>query len=223
MFSSGQASLPQPLRISPSMPTSPNSLTMTARRRPCALAMTWRISVVLPAPRKPVTIVQGMRARFCVVPVMNLFLALLLLARVLRNQGRDARDQAALERRRPAAPGHNAVGGAGEEPRAFDQRAGAGFVEAAEHIGPGAVAAHGGAGAARAVGEAADRPHVDFGAGGGLRGRGGEHRAGARLAVGLAAVSRPPAGDADIDGRQRHRGGLMPARRAAGRAAASDR
>ena len=62
MFSSGQAALPQPLRISPSMPTSPNSLTMTASRRPCALARTWRISVVLPAPRKPVTMVQGTRA-----------------------------------------------------------------------------------------------------------------------------------------------------------------
>ena len=34
MFSSGQVSMPQPFRISPSMPTSPNSLTMMARRLP---------------------------------------------------------------------------------------------------------------------------------------------------------------------------------------------
>ncbi len=40
-------------------------------------------------------------------------------------EGRNAGDQAALEDFRPAAPRQDAVGGAGEEARAFDQRAGA--------------------------------------------------------------------------------------------------
>ncbi len=44
------------------MPSVPNSLTMTAMRRPRAWDRTWRSSVVLPAPRKPVTTVAGMRA-----------------------------------------------------------------------------------------------------------------------------------------------------------------
>ncbi len=48
-------------RISPSMPISPNSLTMMAMRLPPAFSSRWRISVVLPAPRKPVTTVQGTR------------------------------------------------------------------------------------------------------------------------------------------------------------------
>ena len=47
------------------MPTSPNSLTMTASRRPPAFSSTCRISVVFPAPRKPVTTVQGTRAVAC--------------------------------------------------------------------------------------------------------------------------------------------------------------
>src|SRR6218665_4010413 len=54
--------MPQPFRISPSMPSSPNSLTITAMRRPCALSRMWRSSVVLPLPRKPVTMVAGI---FC--------------------------------------------------------------------------------------------------------------------------------------------------------------
>ena len=62
MFSSGQASMPQPLRISPSTPTSPNSLMISASRLPPAFSRMWRISVVLPAPRKPVMTVQGTRA-----------------------------------------------------------------------------------------------------------------------------------------------------------------
>ena len=43
-----------------------------------------------------------------------------------------------------------------------------------------------GARAARAIGEAAQPPHLDFGAGGRALGRGGEERAGPRLAVRLA-------------------------------------
>ena len=41
------------------MPTVPNSLTSTASRRPPGLASKWRISVVFPAPRKPVMTVTG--------------------------------------------------------------------------------------------------------------------------------------------------------------------
>ena len=51
-----------------SMPTAPNSLTMTAVPCPSGVARKRRTSVVLPAPRKPVTIVTGIRAprsRFC--------------------------------------------------------------------------------------------------------------------------------------------------------------
>ena len=40
--------------MSPSMPISPNSFTISARRLPLACMMMLRISVVLPAPRKPV-------------------------------------------------------------------------------------------------------------------------------------------------------------------------
>ncbi|MNH14619.1 hypothetical protein D3C79_742150 [compost metagenome] len=47
------------LRISPSMPSSPNSLTITAIRRPWALSSICRSNVVLPEPRKPVTMVTG--------------------------------------------------------------------------------------------------------------------------------------------------------------------
>ena len=51
-----------------SMPTAPYSLMMTAVSRPSGVARKRRTSVVLPAPRKPVTMVTGMRApraRFC--------------------------------------------------------------------------------------------------------------------------------------------------------------
>ena len=61
IFSSGQLSMPQPRKVSPSMPTLPNSLTMMASRLPLAFSKRWRTSVVLPAPRKPVMMVAGMR------------------------------------------------------------------------------------------------------------------------------------------------------------------
>ena len=54
--SSGQK--PQLRNRAPSMPTSPNSLTSTARRWPLRSSK-WRSRVVLPAPRKPVTTVTG--------------------------------------------------------------------------------------------------------------------------------------------------------------------
>src|SRR6202011_3529220 len=45
----------------PSKPASPNSLTITAIRRPFAWVSSERSSVVLPAPRKPVSTVTGIR------------------------------------------------------------------------------------------------------------------------------------------------------------------
>src|SRR6185295_865892 len=45
----------------PSNPASPNSLTITAMRRPSACVSSERSSVVLPAPRKPVSTVTGTR------------------------------------------------------------------------------------------------------------------------------------------------------------------
>ena len=51
-----------------SMPTEPNSLTISAVPRPSGDARKRRTSVVLPAPRKPVTMVTGSRdprSRFC--------------------------------------------------------------------------------------------------------------------------------------------------------------
>ena len=61
IVSAAQAGSPQPFSMSASMPMSPNSLMMRARRRPLAFCRRWRIRVVLPAPRKPVTIVAGIR------------------------------------------------------------------------------------------------------------------------------------------------------------------
>ena len=46
-------------RMSPSTPTSPNSLMTSARRRSCVASTRCRMSVVFPAPRKPVTMVAG--------------------------------------------------------------------------------------------------------------------------------------------------------------------
>ena len=59
MSSLVQPFIPQPSMKEPSKPMSPNSLTSTASRRPSAFSRRWRTSVVLPAPRKPVTTVQG--------------------------------------------------------------------------------------------------------------------------------------------------------------------
>ncbi|VVT08555.1 hypothetical protein RV134_260041 [Roseovarius sp. EC-HK134] len=60
--SSEQVSIPQPLRMSPSTPRSPNSLMMSAMRLPPAFSSICRINVVLPAPRNPVTTVAGILA-----------------------------------------------------------------------------------------------------------------------------------------------------------------
>ena len=66
MSSLVQPFIPQPSMKEPSKPMSPNSLTSTASRRPSAFSKRWRTSVVLPAPRKPVTTVQGTLLR-CVI------------------------------------------------------------------------------------------------------------------------------------------------------------
>ncbi len=201
MFSSGQALSPQPLRISPSMPMSPNSLTMTASRRPPAFASTWRISVVLPAPRKPVTMVQGTRVSLSVIQSSP---GKSVLSKKIGR--RRARDEAALERLGPAAPRHHAVGRMGEQPGALDERGRAVHgIEPAEHIGPGVIAAHRGAEPAIAVGETLHAEHCDAGAGGGAFRGLGEHGARDRPVVEIDAGA---AGDADIDGgRGRNRGG----------------
>ena len=61
MSSALQLSAPQSSSIAPSMPISPNSLTISASRRPFAWVMILRISVVLPDPRNPVMTVAGIR------------------------------------------------------------------------------------------------------------------------------------------------------------------
>ena len=62
---------PSPAMSRPSMPMAPNSLTISAQRSPAGRpASSDRIAVVLPAPRKPVTMLTGMRDMATVVYVM---------------------------------------------------------------------------------------------------------------------------------------------------------
>ena len=63
MFSAGQSGMAQLFKISPSTPTSPNSLTTIANRLPPGFCINSRIKVVFPEPRKPVTTVTGNLAR----------------------------------------------------------------------------------------------------------------------------------------------------------------
>ena len=65
MSSSSQPSMPHPFRISPSMPMSPNSLMMSAMRRPFAFSSRCRMMLVLPAPRNPVITVAGIFCAMC--------------------------------------------------------------------------------------------------------------------------------------------------------------
>src|SRR5437764_10877431 len=78
-----------------------------------------------------------------------------------KTKRRDARDDAFLQHFRAIAPWHDAVRGTGEELRACNQCRPAVAVESPKHIGPGAVAADGGARPARAVGKAAHATHAD--------------------------------------------------------------
>ena len=63
----------------PSMLISPNSLTMTANLRPCFSRKIRLMSVVFPAPRKPVTTVAGMRLSIFTGPPWALDMAIALL------------------------------------------------------------------------------------------------------------------------------------------------
>ena len=67
---SAQPSMPQDFKTSASTPRSPNSLMMSARRRPFAVFSRCRIMLVLPAPRKPVITVAGSLPLDFLVPVM---------------------------------------------------------------------------------------------------------------------------------------------------------
>ena len=103
---------------------------------------------------------------------------------LFKADGGNAGDQAALE----IAPAGRATAGcrpaAPARRRAPATRASAHVcIEAAEHVGPRAVAAQRGARAARAIGETAQPPHLDFRAFGRAFGRVGKQRAGTRLAV----------------------------------------
>ena len=57
--SSAQSAMPQPPSSALSTPRSPNSLIKRASRLPPACSTRWRTRLVLPAPRKPVTMVAG--------------------------------------------------------------------------------------------------------------------------------------------------------------------
>ncbi|MNG13243.1 hypothetical protein D3C84_969100 [compost metagenome] len=79
------------------MPSSPNSLTITAMRRPWALSSMCRSKVVLPEPRKPVTMVTGSLASvFIGCP-----LALVAGIRDENRQRRRAREEFATGSPRP--------------------------------------------------------------------------------------------------------------------------
>src|SRR5271157_5482320 len=154
---SGQAASAQPLTRSPSTPTSPNSLMMSARRRPPAFAIRWRMSVVLPAPRKPVTIVTGVLAS--IQDPLDFS-----ERRCGRRERRRARDDALAERERPFAPWNDPLRRGGVTARrghnVLDMR----FApEIADDVGP--FARRGERDGARplADGQAFDRPQRDVG------------------------------------------------------------
>src|SRR5580704_13398244 len=109
--SSGQAASEQLLMRSPSTPTSPNSLMMNASRRPPALAIRWRISVVLPAPRKPVTMVTGVLASMR--PILK-------RCRFSEGERRRARHDTLAKAERPLAPRNDALGRGRIAPRGND-------------------------------------------------------------------------------------------------------
>src|SRR5271166_1525163 len=123
--SRGQASSAQPLSRSPSIPTSPNSLTMSASRRPPAWRRMWRMRVVLPAPRKPVTMVTGVLAS--IRPSLS----------GESGERWRARHDALAERKRALAPGDDPVRGLGVAARrgydVFNVRLAA---EVADDVGP---------------------------------------------------------------------------------------
>ena len=184
MFSSGHAASPQPLRISPSMPTSPNSFTITANRRPCALRQDVSDQRRLSGTEKAGHDGTGhARGRSCSFHFLEI-------------EWGHAGDEPTLERFGPSAPRHDAVGRAGEKAGAGDERRSAGGIEAAEHVGPGSIAANSGAQAARAVRQASDPPHDNAAAFGGIHRCGRQQCAWTRIAFGFTGM---PAGYADVD------------------------
>ena len=152
MASSGQLSTPQLFRISPSMPTSPNSLTITASRRPPAFSSTCRTSVVLPAPRKPVTIVQGTLATLMTAP-----------GRWCGGfHRRHAGDGVLADMLGTVAPLRHALCMRPVQAGKIDDVAGMPIgIEVADHVGPLAGRRHGRTAAARAVRQAVGRHHGD--------------------------------------------------------------
>src|SRR5271165_3770605 len=185
--SRGQASSAQPLSRSPSTPTSPNSLMMSASRRPPAWLRIWRMRVVLPAPRKPVTMVTGVLAS--------------IRPSLWREsgKGRRARHDALAEGERALAPGDDPVrcGGVAARRRydVFDVRLAA---EVADDIGPFAGRGERDGAGPLADGEAFNRLERD---------RFGGHARAERLIerrphlslVGLAGHADEKAGPADFD------------------------
>src|SRR5215813_14868288 len=69
---------------------------------------------------------------------------------------RYAGDEPALERLRPSPPWHDAVSRARQKAGAVDECRPASDIEAAEYVGPAAIAAHGSTQAARAIRQAAN-------------------------------------------------------------------
>src|SRR5207248_7786578 len=122
MFSTGQLSSAHDLRMSPSTPTKPNSLTRMANRLPLGFCMRWRIKVVLPAPRNPVITVTGIFARSAMSNV----------------QRRNAGKALFTENQGPFTPGHDAVGCARISGGAGKNVGRVAFRKAAIDVGPAA-------------------------------------------------------------------------------------
>jgi hypothetical protein len=164
------------------------------KRRPCAFAMTWRISVVLPAPRKPVTMVQGTRVS---EPVIRSF---------LQNRSVERGQSAALEHIRPAAPRQDTVGAPARAARLRPEQAHPRRVRRTRRSRSRCSASRRSGRACNWQGSAAAAP--DFSSVCGALGRGGKQRTRARFAVRL---SRALAGGADIDCRCGAHGRTPPA------------
>src|ERR1700722_10995539 len=144
MASSGQCSSAQPLRMSPSMPRSPNSLTRIASRLPCGFCMRWRTRVVFPAPRKPVIMVTG------------IFSIDMSGSPDRLGERRNACDHALTEDGRPFPPRHQPISGRGIARRAGQEVIDRGLAEVAIDVAPAAGPGQRGAAAAAAIGKAFD-------------------------------------------------------------------
>src|SRR5262249_58294419 len=97
--------------------------------------------------------------------------------------GRHAGDEPALGGLRPSPPWHDAVSRARQKTCAVDERRPAGDIEATEDVSPTAIAAHGGAQAARAIRQAPHWRDHDAAAFGGFGRRRGQDCTGAWFAL----------------------------------------